>query len=232
MKLVSWSMVALVAGLSACASAGRDNPNPNPDGTVATPIDGPLGHIDGPPPIDAPPPIDGPPACTPTPSQLLTNPAFDMNPMSVGWIEMPIDAAFPIVTPDDGVTEKSAPNKAWMGGVAQANANDALYQDVTIPPNTTHLDVSGFYQVRSAENALFVYDTSTIDLWDSSGTVLDSVLALDNTMPTTGWKAFHHTFGADLSGQTVRLRLASASDDTNATSFYFDSLTLTATQCQ
>src|SRR5262249_59850104 len=74
--------------------------------------------------------IDAPGHCTPVTDNLLVNPNFDDSPTGTGWTEQPIDTTLPIITPDLGIAADSPSNKAWMGGIAQANAKDTLYQDV------------------------------------------------------------------------------------------------------
>jgi len=222
-----------VGTIAGCASAGSALED-GVDAAVGTTPDAPRS-IDAPsttPPIDAPvtPPVDSPPGCTTTQTNLLANPAFDMAPVGMGWVQAPIDPMFPIITPD-GTLVQSAPNKAWMGGLARANANDTLYQEVTVPAGTTTLALTGFYEVRTQE--LFgAYDRGKIELVQTGGTLIQQAFAIDNTNDTTAWTPLQFTFSAPHAGETVRIRLSTASDTTDATSFFFDSLALTATSCQ
>jgi hypothetical protein len=177
-------------------------------------------------------PPDAPPnGCTTTTRNLLTNPAFDMTPVGMAWTQAPIDPAYPIITAD-GTLVQSAPNKAWLGGLARTPADDSLYQDVMVPPGTTSLVLTGFYEIRTGELINLPYDTVDVLLTTTSGTTLQSALALDNSDKTTAWAPLNVTFAQTYAGQTVRLRFQSSSDDTYATSFFFDSLALTATYCQ
>lgn len=225
---------ASAAGVvSGCASAGSALDEQRVDASVAA--DAPnTPTVDAPitPAIDAPitPAIDAPPACTVTTTNLLANPSFDMTPIGMGWVQAPIDPMYPIITAD-GTLVQSAPNKAWMAGLARANANDTLYQDVTVPAGTTALALTGFYEVRTQE-PFGVYDRAKIELVQTGGTLIQQAFAKDNSNPTTAWTAIQFTFAAPYAGQTVRLRLSTASDSTDATSFFFDSLALTATSCQ
>jgi hypothetical protein len=208
-------VLLVVAG---CAQAGSRSNNDGPDAAVK---------------MDAPPiQIDAP--CMPTTTQLLANPSFDATPAGMGWTATPVDPTYPLVTDQDGVPEQSTPYKAWLGGFAQANANDQIHQDVMIPPNTTKLSLTGFYDVRTADTAAVARDTATVVLTRTDGTMIDSVLSLSNLQPKTVWTQIDHTFPVDgLSGQTVRLRMASSNDATanTPTSFYFDTLALSANHC-
>lgn len=187
-------------------------------------------------PTDAPKPPDAY-VCQVQTQQLLANPVLDLNPMGMGWVQQPIDGAYPIVTSDDGIAEQSAPFKAWMGGFAGedyfvSSLSDQFYQDVTIPMGTTQLVLTGFYEVRTGETLNSVYDTAQVALTQTNGTPIESAVQLSNLTPTTAWTPINKTFSGNLSGQTVRLRLVTSNDITNATSFYFDTLALTATYCQ
>jgi hypothetical protein len=228
---------------------------------VTTPADGdvtPLADaaVDGAPgdatvtPVDAKPidakPIDAPPITPPPPDayqcvvmtrQLLVNPVFDLTPMGANWVQQNIDNAYPIITDQDGVAEHSAPYKAWLGGFTGqekgvASVSDTLYQDITIPAGTTSLVLTGQYEVRTAETATTAFDTSQLAIVQTNGTPIEVVKSLSNITPTTAWTPINHTFAANLSGQTVRLRATSTNDIIDVSSFYFDSLALTATYCQ
>jgi hypothetical protein len=71
-----------------------------------------------------------------------------------------------------------------------------------------------------------------VGLTQTNGTPIETAQSLSNANPTTAWTAFSKTFTTNLSGQTVRLRLTSTNDIITATSFYYDTLALTATYCQ
>ncbi|MGE0867230.1 MAG: hypothetical protein AB7P03_01615 [Kofleriaceae bacterium] len=181
-------------------------------------------------PADAPP--DQP--CTPVTTQLLTNPAFDLNPVGTGWQQTLIDPAAPLVTADDGVLEHTAPYKAWLGGLLATNENvvDILEQSVAIPAGTTDLVLSGFYDVRTLEVAGDpAYDTASILLTEADGTPIATALAVSNQTPKTAWTAFSYPVTPPPSGMTIRVRMTSSSDFLRETSFFFDSLQLRATYC-
>jgi len=176
--------------------------------------------------IDAPTVTDA--ACTPTTTQLLVNPAFDLTPVGTGWVETLINPTYPLITGDDGIAEHTAPYKAWMGGLV--SGSDSLYQQVTVPAGTTSLVVRGQYEVRTAELAgSTVYDSGAVELTNAAGTVLETVLTASNLTPTTVWTAFQRTFTSPYAGQAVRLRFRSTNDVSDETSFYFDTIVLEAT---
>lgn len=176
-----------------------------------------------------------PDACVPVATQLLVNPVFDLSPVGTGWQQTVIDPGFPLVTADDGVVEHSAPYKAWLGGfeAATTTATDVLWQNVVVPAGTTQLVLTGYYEVRTDESATAItaYDTASIALTQTNGTPIQVVRAVSNLTPTTAWTAFSHTFTQPVAGQTVQVRMTSSNDFLNATSFWFDTLALTATHC-
>ncbi len=188
-------------------------------------IDAPA--IDAPAPIDASTMIDA--ACTPVTMQLLLNPSFDATPIGTGWVQTPVDPMFPLITPDDGVAEHTAPNKLWMGGIL--DGDDEAYQNVTIPAGTNRLVLRGQLDIRSDEFFPGVYDHSTVALTTTANVVLETVLANDDDDETTGWTPFQKIFAQAYAGQTVRVRVRSDNDGSDATSFFYDTLVLEATIC-
>lgn len=216
------AILVLVVG---CASAGKDRRGANVDGGGITVTDSSFGTTDTTPFPDA---ASG---CVTQMRDLLANGNFDGAPLAMGWTQS--DSS--IVTAADGVPEQSAPNKAWLGGVVApiTTISDQLYQDVAVPAGTTSLTLTGFYDVRTGEAASDpAYDTATAELVTTGGTPIEAIDTYDNTKPQTAWVPINHSFTANVSGQTVRLRFSSTNDYLNATSFYFDTLALTATFCQ
>lgn len=198
--------------------------------------------IDG--PVDAYVPDSPPDACIPIQSEVLVNPVFDMDANGTGWTQQVIDPAYPLITDQDGVPEQSAPRKAWLGGFEAPNVGqnvtDVLSQTVTIPANTTAVVLTGFYEVRSGEDAgsTNVYDTGQLALTMPNGTPIVTVLALSNRTPTAppdqtsaSWAPINHVVTQNLAGQQVVVRMTTSNDFSLATSFYFDTLSLKVTHC-
>jgi len=222
-----------VVGACASATSGNDRVTvggDRPDAGVMTMRDAPASVA-----IDAPtqttPVVDSGTSggCTTQMTELLVNGNFDG---SGGWQETAIDPAYPIVTGDalDSYPPDTAPNQAWMGGFEQA-ATDALWQDVQVPASTTALALTGVYYVLTNETTTSSKDTAKVELRTTSGTKLESVLSVNNASTATSWTPLDHTFTTVPAGQTVRLYLTSTNNATNATNFFFDSLSLVATHC-
>jgi hypothetical protein len=178
-------------------------------------------------------------SCTPMQIEMLQNPSFDLAPVGNLWTAVPFDPAYPLVTGDVGIAQQSAPYYAWMGGLqgtdyGVATCTDTLYQDIAIPATATALVLTGYYEVRTGETGGTVYDSGSLALTQTNGTVIESVYTtqqLNNAHATTTWTAINHTFTNVSAGQTVRLFFTTSNDVTNPTSFYFDSLSLKALAC-
>jgi hypothetical protein len=239
MSSLRWYVsAATVLAAGACATA---EPPPQLVGTDASRIDARVtdgsvtdGSVVDARPIDARPVdarvVDAPPGCTTMILQLLNNPAFDANPVGTGWTETLIDPMYPLITPDDGVPEHTAPNKAWLGGFE--TGTDELRQDVVVPVGTTALVLRGQVDIRTDEFLGGPFDIATVALTTTGGAVLETVLNVSDVDATTSWTPFQRIFGQPYAGQTVRVRVRSTNDGSYATSFYFDSLALEATVCQ
>lgn len=223
-----------LALVTACAEAGQSQPQGQidapiiglVDGGIDSPLTGGEAGIDG--------PIDGPGPCTPMMVNLLQNGNFETMPLATGWTETRIQNE-PLVRSDGTIVAQSGSVRAWLGGVLgslTADATDALHQDVAVPAGATGIVITGYYDVRTGETGTTQYDKASIALTTTGGAVLEQVQAFSNAAPTTAWTSINHPVTANIAGQTVRVRLTSSNDFTNATSFYFDTLALTATVCQ
>lgn len=234
-------LLLVTIALGGCARgelAGRDGEGRSDAGPRLDAIgaDAPAVADSAAPPLDASmpdaAPDAAPDACVPVTTQLLVNAALDASPQGTGWAEQLIKAGYPLITPMDnpqGPTEHTAPFKAWLGGFTGAGVTDVLSQDVAIPPATSSLVLTGYHAVRTDEGGAAVRDTATVALALPSGGVIETALALSNLTPLAPWSPFSHAFAQIPSGQTVRLQLSSTNDAAYPTSFYFDTLALTAT---
>jgi len=221
-------VLVLATLLAGCATADRSDNHislqPDAGHTPTVPKDAP----------DQANPTDAAPAgCTTQMTDLLVNGSLDTTPNGTGWTEAPIDPTYPIIAPDmpTGYAPATAPNIAWLGGFAQAGANDSMYQDVAVPAGATQLQLTGSYLVLTAETGTTAKDKAIVELRTTSGTKIESVIALDNTQAGTAWTPLDHTFATASAGQTVRLYFSSSNTTTNVTDFFYDSLQLVATHC-
>ncbi|MDX2088591.1 MAG: hypothetical protein SFX73_12120 [Kofleriaceae bacterium] len=236
--------VLLVA--AGCANGGGSSPTDASTGSDAPKIDAPT--TDGPTNTDAmvdaqavdaqvvdaamidAAMIDAP--CVPVNTELLVNGSFDAAQRGMGWTEV----NGPIVSSPNAVATQAGAYYAWLGGILApegGTVTDAVYQDITVPANTTQLRLTGYWTVRSGEDpsATAVYDSASLALTTTNNVPYTIVQQLSNLSENAAWQAIDHTFVQDLSGTTVRLRMTSTSDDSLETSFWFDTLSLVATHC-
>jgi hypothetical protein len=197
-------------------------------GQVEALSDAPMAQSDAPTAQSDAPMSDAP--CVPVVTQLLVNPAFDEAPRGKGWAEQPIYPDTPIIDFDEYSNAHSAPYMAWLGGWDGGGA-DYLYQQVTIPANTTQLRLYGYWIVASTEPGSSVVDTGLVSLTTTTDATIQDVRRFSNLDAVSSWQLFDYTFPQDLSGQTVRLRFESHGNGFYWTSFSFDTLALTATHC-
>ena len=212
-----------------------DTANPDPPRDAA-----PDAAIDAAPPIDAPPPdapvVMPPDACVASAYEKLTNPVFDLTPTGTGWTAVRDPALYPIVGAE-GIAPHSAPYKAWFGGASGQDLGvstpivDSLHQDVVIPADTSLVTVTGYYLVGTQETDAGIYDTFTLDVIETNGTVIENVIKLDDNTVATAYTQFTKTLTANVAGKTIRLRGTSTNDVLYRTNFFVDSLSLKATHC-
>ncbi|MCX5741813.1 MAG: hypothetical protein NT062_04850 [Proteobacteria bacterium] len=241
---------AVTVGLfiTGCASgASRQQPAgvdaaPVPDAPPVIVVD--AADVDAAPhPIDAFVPQD---ACVPQVTELLANPAFDLDPQGVGWTQVPaLDAIggpfYPVTNPPPGPTPMSAPYHVWLGGLTQddftatvTSITDSIYQDVVVPAGTTQLELTGFYLIGTTETSTVTdYDHVELGLIQTNGTPIEIAHAGSNLTAVGAYTAFAKTFSnpAALAGTTIRVRATSTSDFSNNTNFFYDTLSLKATHC-
>ncbi|MCB9572209.1 MAG: hypothetical protein H6709_09005 [Kofleriaceae bacterium] len=199
----------------------------------AMPIDG--AAIDAMPidglPIDAMP-IDGLPIdanCTVQTVQLLTNPSFDASPQGTGWVQVPFDAAYPLIDVP-AVTADTTPYSVWMGGFL--SATDSLYQTVAIPAGATGLNLRGKRWIGTEETGTSAFDTVRLQIRSSAGALLEQLVQWSNVDNGTAWTSFVLTPTGNYAGQTIRVYAESSTDSTLNTNFFFDTWVLEATVCQ
>jgi cysteine-rich repeat protein len=170
-------------------------------------------------------------SCTTT---LLTNGNFDQGATAV-WTPNPPDRPL-INTADDisttaGITLQafSAPYVAWLG-YDLVNTEITLRQPFTIPLGTLSLTVTGYRQVRTDESGC-ACDYGYVDL-TVGGTTLPPLQTWSAYDAATGWMFFSSTVDlAPLPGQTGEIQLRAVMDDGVNTSFFFDSVSVTARRC-
>jgi len=131
------------------------------------------------------------------------------------------------------VAPQSAPRLAWLGYDAHGE-EPALRQSVQIPPDAVQVNISGYYRIQTEEGGCDC-DQAYVELertGPGGGVISTRLFSWNNEDANSSWMSFS-TFvnGAAIAGQTVTLQLHAVMDDGVNTSFYFDSLSVTANVC-
>jgi hypothetical protein len=160
-----------------------------------------------------------------TTTQLLGNPGFENGSTSTApW------------TLTSGVINNSASEPphngawdAWMNGYGVSHTDTAV-QAVTIPSAATAATLSFFLHIDSAETSTTTaFDTLTVQVRNSSGTVLSTLATFSNLNQATGYQ--QKTFNLlSFKGQTIQIFFKGVEDSTLQTSFVLDDVNLNVTQ--
>lgn len=160
-----------------------------------------------------------------TTTQILGNPGFEngsTNPAP--W------------TVTSGVINNSASEPphagawdAWMDGYGTTHT-DTVMQQVTIPAAATAATLTFWLHIDTAETSTTTaFDTLTVQVRNSSGTVLSTLATFSNLNHNTGYsqKSFNLL---SFKGQTIQILFTGSEDFTLQTSFVLDDVNLNVTQ--
>jgi hypothetical protein len=117
---------------------------------------------------------------------------------------------------------------AWLDGFGTTHT-DTLAQAVTIPSTTASATLSFWLHIDTAETTTATaYDTLTVQVLDSSGTVLATLARYSNLNAAAGY--VQHSFNVgNYIGQTVTLKFTGSEDSEKQTSFVIDDTALKTT---
>ncbi|GAA1906094.1 putative Ig domain-containing protein [Streptantibioticus ferralitis] len=150
-----------------------------------------------------------------TPAQLLGNPGFETGG-SAPW-----SASSGVINNSSSEPPHSGSWDAWLDGYGTTHT-DTLSQTVSIPSGCASYQLSFWLHIDTAETSTTIaYDTLTVQVLNSSGTVLGTLAGYSNLNHNTGYA--QHTF--DLSayaGQNVTLKFTGSEDKELQTSFVID----------
>ena len=157
-------------------------------------------------------------------TQILGNPGFESGTTTTPW------------TLSSGVINNSASESphagswyAWMDGYGTTHTDTAL-QQVTIPAAATNATLTFWLHIDTAETSTTTaFDTMTVQVRNSSGTVLSTLATYSNLNKASGYqqKTFNLT---SFNGQTIQIFFTASEDSTLQTSFVLDDVNLNVTQ--
>ena len=136
-----------------------------------------------------------------TAQQLLGNPGFRTGSLSPWTATSGV-----LANVDDGVPSypSSDPYLAWLDGYGGAHT-DTLAQTVTIPATCKNATLSFWLYINSNDPTNKAYDTFTIQVLNSSGTVLATLGTLSNENKGSGY--VEHSYSvAPYIGQTITIK--------------------------
>ncbi|MCM2532990.1 protease pro-enzyme activation domain-containing protein [Neobacillus pocheonensis] len=121
----------------------------------------------------------------------------------------------------DTTKPHSGSSSAYLGGYN--NANDLIYQTVTIPSAATNATLTFWTYVSTTETS-HPYDFFYSQIRNTSGSVLSTLLTL-NDSTATGWVQRSYSL-LNYKGQTIQIAFKGTNDSSNPTDFFVDDVSL------
>ncbi len=158
-----------------------------------------------------------------TTQQLLGNPGFENGATATPW------------TVSSGVIDNSSFEaahsgswKAWLNGYGTTHT-DTLQQTVAVPSTATSASLGFWLHIDTAETSTTrSYDTLTVQVRNSSGSVLTTLATYSNLNAASGYKQVTFDLNA-YRGQTIQIYLVGVEDSSLKTSFVVDDFELNVT---
>ncbi len=156
--------------------------------------------------------------CT-TSSQLLANPGFESGNNGV-WT-----TTSGVIDNSTGAPAHSGSWKAWLDGYGTTHT-DYAYQQVSIPSGKTSATLTFWLYITTAETTTTTaYDKLSVQVLNSSGTVLATLATYSNLNATSGYVQKSFNLNGYI-GQTIQIRFYGTEDSSLQTSFLVDDTAL------
>jgi hypothetical protein len=160
-----------------------------------------------------------------TTTQILGNPGFENGSTNPA----PWTVTTGVINSSTSEPPHAGTWDAWMDGYGTTHT-DTVLQQVTIPAGSTAATLTFFLHIDSAETSTTTaFDTMTVQILNSSGTVLSTLATFSNLNKATGYqqKSFNLL---SFKGQTIQIFFKGVEDSTLQTSFVLDDVNLNVTQ--
>jgi hypothetical protein len=160
-----------------------------------------------------------------TTTQILGNPGFENGSASPA----PWTVTTGVINNSTSEPPHAGTWDAWMDGYGTTHT-DMVMQTVTIPAGATAATLTFFLHIDSAETSTTTaFDTLTVQVRNSSGTVLSTLATYSNLNQAAGYQ--QKTFNLlSFKGQTIQILFTGVEDFTLQTSFVLDDVNLNVTQ--
>ena len=167
---------------------------------------------------------EGPPSneasTTPVSVNLLGNPGFENGSGNPA----PWTATSGVISNNSKEPPHSGTWDAWMCGYGTTHT-DTLSQQVSIP-NASSATLSFWRHIDTAETGTTAHDTMTVQVLNSSGTVLSTLHTYSNLDHNAGYVQDTYDL-SPYTGQTVNLKFSCSENSSLQTSFVIDDTSLT-----
>ncbi|MFL6110849.1 MAG: hypothetical protein ACJ786_05800 [Catenulispora sp.] len=109
---------------------------------------------------------------------------------------------------------------AWFDGYGSSHTDNAS-QSVTIPATCTRASLSFYLHIDTSETGSTVYDKFTVQVLNSSGTVLGTLATFSNANAASGYTAHSYDLSSYI-GKAVTIKFTGTEDSSAQTSFVLD----------
>jgi hypothetical protein len=160
-----------------------------------------------------------------TTTQIIGNPGFENGSTNTA----PWTLTSGVINNSTSEPPHSGSWDAWLDGYGTTHTDSAL-QQVTIPSTATAATLTFFLHIDTAETSTTTaFDTLTVQVRNSSGTVLSTLATFSNLNHNTGYAQKSFSL-LSFKGQTIQIFFKGVEDFTLQTSFVLDDVNLNVTQ--
>jgi hypothetical protein len=154
-----------------------------------------------------------------TAQQLLGNPGFETGTAA------PWTATSGVIADNSKEPPHSGKWDAWLDGYDRATT-DTLSQAVSLPAGCSSYQLSFWMHIDTAQTSkTTAYDTMTVQILNSSGTVLGTLATFSNLNAATGYAQYSYNLSA-YAGESVTLKFTGVQVSSRETSFVVDDTAL------
>jgi hypothetical protein len=153
-----------------------------------------------------------------TAQQLLGNPGFETGTAA------PWTASSGVISDNSDEPPHSGKWDAWLDGYDHSET-DTLSQAVSIPSGCSSYQLSFWLHIDTKETTTTAKDTMTVQILNSSGTVLGTLATFSNLNSASGYTQYSYNLSA-YAGQSVTLKFTGKQVSSTETSFVVDDTAL------